>query len=154
MPSLLAATAALARHDQMLRGMHNSEIFLAPLRGQEAVISSRMEGTISTLDEILQLQAEFGDDDEKAAVEFRADVIETALYRRALNTAQHELQAGRCPSRWSKASAVSCCRPGAGQEVAGRVQARAELHRRTRQPKGQLRTRCAGASEQRDGSTV
>ncbi|RKX34402.1 MAG: hypothetical protein DRP71_07290 [Verrucomicrobia bacterium] len=52
-PALLNATDALARYDQMLKGMHNSEIFLAPLRGQEAVISSRMEGTISTLDEIL-----------------------------------------------------------------------------------------------------
>jgi hypothetical protein len=42
----------------MLKGMHNSEILLAPLRNQEAVISSRMEGTISTMDEILQYQAE------------------------------------------------------------------------------------------------
>jgi Fic family protein len=95
MPGLLAATAALARYDQMLLGMHNSEVFLAPVRGQEAVISSRMEGTISTLDEILQLQAEFGDDDAAAASEFRVDVIETALYRRALNTAQRQLEEGR-----------------------------------------------------------
>jgi Fic family protein len=95
MPGLLAATAELARYDQVLRGMHNSEIFLAPLRGQEAVISSRMEGTISTLDEILQLQAEFGDDNEGAASEFRTEVIETALYRRALNTAQRQLEEGR-----------------------------------------------------------
>jgi Fic family protein len=95
LPGLLDATAALARYDQMLSGMHNSEIFLAPLRGQEAVISSRMEGTVSTLDEILQLQAEFGDDDEKAASEFRVDVIETALYRRALNTAQRQMEEGR-----------------------------------------------------------
>ncbi len=94
-PKLLAATDALARYDQMLISMHNSEIFLAPLRGQEAVISSRMEGTISTLDEILQLQAEFGDDDAGAATEFRADVIETSLYRRALNTAQRQLEEGR-----------------------------------------------------------
>lgn len=95
LPSLLAATAALARYDQMLHGMHNSEIFLAPLRGQEAVISSRMEGTISTLDEILQLQAEFGDDDAGAASEFRVDVIETSLYRRALSTAQAQMEQGR-----------------------------------------------------------
>ncbi len=31
MPGLLAATDALARYDQMLAGMHNSELFLAPL---------------------------------------------------------------------------------------------------------------------------
>ena len=48
MPSLLEATDALARYDQMLQGMHNNEIFLAPLRNQEAVLSSRMEGTFST----------------------------------------------------------------------------------------------------------
>jgi Fic family protein len=95
MPGLLGATAALARYDQMLRGLHNSELFVAPLRGQEAVVSSRMEGTISTLDEILQLEAEFGDDDESAAQEFRSDAIETALYRRALNTAQSRMEKGQ-----------------------------------------------------------
>lgn len=93
--SLLGATDALARYDQMLSGLHNSELFLAPLRGQEAVVSSRMEGTISTLDEILQLEAEYGDDDAEAAREFRSDAIETALYRRALNTAQHRLEQGQ-----------------------------------------------------------
>lgn len=95
MPSLLEATAALARYDQMLRGLHNSELFLAPLRGQEAVVSSRMEGTISTMDEILQLEAEFDEDDAGAALEFRSDAIETALYRRALNTAQQRLEQGQ-----------------------------------------------------------
>ena len=94
-PSLLAATAALARYDQMLRGMHNSELLMAPLRGQEAVVSSRMEGTISTMDEILQLEAEFDEDDEGAAQEFRSDAIETLLYRRALNTAQQRMQEGQ-----------------------------------------------------------
>ena len=39
---LIKATDALARYDQMLKNMHNSEILLAPLRNQEAVISSRM----------------------------------------------------------------------------------------------------------------
>ena len=95
MPGLLGATAALSRYDQMLRGMHNSEIFQAPLRGQEAVISSRMEGTISTLDEILQLQAEYGEDDARASSEVRLDVIETMLYRRALNSAQLRLEQGQ-----------------------------------------------------------
>ncbi len=93
-PGLLAATDALARYDQMLLGMHNNEVFLGPLRGQEAVVSSRMEGTISTMDEILQLEAEYGEDNESAAGEFRSDVIETVLYRRALNTAQRQLEAG------------------------------------------------------------
>lgn len=95
MPGLLSATEALARYDQTLRSMHNSELLLAPLRGQEAVVSSRMEGTISTVDEILQVEAEFGDDDAGAAREFRSDAIETVLYRRALNTAQARLEQGQ-----------------------------------------------------------
>ncbi|KAF1687222.1 cell filamentation protein Fic [Pseudoxanthomonas broegbernensis] len=95
MPGLLGATAALARYDQMLSGLHNSELFLAPLRGQEAVVSSRMEGTISTLDEILQLEAEFDDDDAGASLEYRSDAIGTALYRRALNTAQQRMEQGQ-----------------------------------------------------------
>lgn len=95
MPGLLNATTALARYDQMLRSLHNSELFLAPLRGQEAVVSSRMEGTISTLDEILQLEAEYDDDDASASLEFRSDAIETLLYRRALNTAQFRLEQGQ-----------------------------------------------------------
>ncbi len=95
MPGLLGATAALARYDQMLRGLHNSELFLAPLRGQEAVVSSRMEGTISTLDEILELEVEFEENDARTAQDFRSDAIETALYRRALNTAQQRMEQGQ-----------------------------------------------------------
>jgi Fic family protein len=92
MEPLLKATDALARFDQMLQTMHNSEILLAPLRDQEAVVSSRMEGTISTMDEILQYQAEYGDGEH--APEVRHEVIETILYRRALNSVQRQLQSG------------------------------------------------------------
>jgi Fic family protein len=94
LPDLLSATEALARYDQMLQGLHNSEVFLAPLRSQEAVVSSRMEGTISTMDEILQLDAEYSDDHD-ASGEFRRDAIETLRYRRALNAAQKQLDEGR-----------------------------------------------------------
>src|SRR5690625_2484450 len=48
---LIGATEALARFDQMLKNLHNTEILLAPLRNQEAVISSRIEGTISRSEE-------------------------------------------------------------------------------------------------------
>ena len=53
---MASASKALARYDQMLTGMHNSELLLAPIRRQEAVISSRIEGTVSTLDEVLRKQ--------------------------------------------------------------------------------------------------
>lgn len=94
LPGLLDATDALARFDQMLSSLHNSEVFLAPLRNQEAVVSSRMEGTISTLDEILQLEAELEESDS-ATPEFRSEAIETLLYQRALRTAQRQMQEGQ-----------------------------------------------------------
>ncbi len=93
MNELLNATDALARYDQMLKNMHNSEIFLAPLRNQEAVISSRMEGTISTMDEILKLEAD-NPDDPTLAQNFRSEAIETILYQRALLNAQNALNDG------------------------------------------------------------
>lgn len=88
---LLAATDALARYDQMLKTLHDNEILLAPLRNQEAVISSRIEGTISTMDEVMQYEA---DDDGTHSISARADVIETILYQRALKNAQSALEEG------------------------------------------------------------
>ncbi len=90
---LLAATDAVARYDQMLKNMHNSEILLAPMRNQEAVISSRMEGTISTMDEILQYEADHGEDGA-ASPNVRSEVIETILYQRALRNAQEAMASG------------------------------------------------------------
>ncbi len=92
---LLDATDALARYDQALRGMHNSAILLAPLRNQEAVLSSRMEGTISTMDEIMQMEAEYGEQAGEQARDNRHDAIETILYQRTLRTAQQEISLGR-----------------------------------------------------------
>ena len=91
--SLLRATDALARYDQMLKNMHNSEILLAPLRNQEAVISSRMEGTISTMDEILKFEADSENDSEQAK-NVRSEVFETILYQRALLNAQKAMKDG------------------------------------------------------------
>ena len=91
--SLLRATEALARYDQVLKSLHNTEFFLAPLRNQEAVISSRMEGTISTLDEILQFQADMDESDEDPE-RVRSDIFETILYQRALSNAQRAMEDG------------------------------------------------------------
>lgn len=88
-PMLLRATDAIARYDQVLKSMHNSEIFLAPLRNQEAVISSRMEGTVSTMDEILKYEADH--QNEASSESVRSEVIETILYQRSLKMAQQAL---------------------------------------------------------------
>ncbi|OHX38262.1 cell filamentation protein Fic [Methylomonas sp. LWB] len=84
---LIKATDAIARYDQMLKNMHNSEILLAPLRNQEAVISSRMEGIVSTMDEILKYEADH-ENGSNNATNVRSEVIETILYQRALRNAQ------------------------------------------------------------------
>ena len=88
---LLEATEVLARFDQMLKNLHNNEILLAPLRNQEAVISSRIEGTISTIDEILQYEA---DSENNTDLKTRSEVIETILYQRTLKSTQGALDDG------------------------------------------------------------
>ncbi len=88
---LLSATETLARYDQMIRNLPNSELLLAPLRNQEAGLSSRIEGTVSTIDEILQYEA---DTAGGLPENTRADVIETILYQRALKNAQLALEDG------------------------------------------------------------
>lgn len=74
--------------------MRNSAILLAPLRNQEAVVSSRMEGTISTLDEILAIEADEESGDESAFMSARSEAIETLLYSRAMRMAQNRLNDG------------------------------------------------------------
>lgn len=88
---LVKATDALARFDQMLKNLHNTEILLAPLRNQEAVISSRIEGTISTMDEILQYEADHEGIEDPSV---RSEVRETILYQRTLKNAQSALEDG------------------------------------------------------------
>lgn len=91
---LVRATSALARFDQMLKTMHNSEILLAPLRSQEAVISSRMEGTVSTMDEILEFEANYAEGENEASAA-RIEVIETFQYQRALISSQRAMKMGQ-----------------------------------------------------------
>ncbi len=91
---LAGAAAALARYDQMLKGMHNSEILLAPLRSQEAVVSSRIEGTVSTLDEILRYEAEQEENSGPTNENYRSETVEVYLYGRALTYAQRSIEQG------------------------------------------------------------
>lgn len=88
------AAAALARYDAKMSGLVNSELFLAPLRRQDAVSSSRMEGTISTIEELYRLEAEEDAGAGDSYREARNDDIETFLYARALSNAQQALADG------------------------------------------------------------
>ncbi|MCK4713752.1 MAG: Fic family protein, partial [Marinosulfonomonas sp.] len=97
---LVKTAGSLARYDQTLEAMHNSEILLAPLRQQEAVVSSRMEGTISTLDEILQIEADAQSGDDDVLYSARSEAVETLLYARAMQRIQREMEDGRSISNW------------------------------------------------------
>ncbi len=97
---LTAATAALSRYDEMMRRMLNSEVLLAPLRSADAVVSSRMEGTISTLDEVLRLGAEEDAGDLDAQRSARSETVEVFRYARALKQAQDKLRDGTPFSDW------------------------------------------------------
>lgn len=89
---LTNAQSAISRYDQMLLSLPNSELLLAPLRQNEAVISSRMEGTISTVDEVMIYEAERAEDGR--AINTRDDVIEVALYSAVLRRAQSAVSEG------------------------------------------------------------
>ncbi len=89
---LTAAVAGLTRFDALLMNLPNSELLLAPLRARDAVISSRMEGTISTLEEVLRLEAET--DSDTPSHDARNDTVEVALYARALRQAESQMKDG------------------------------------------------------------
>jgi Fic family protein len=76
------ANDALGRYDGLLRGMVNSDLMLSPLTNQEAVLSSRIEGTQATLGDVLESDAGEQFDEAK-----HADVEEVLNYRRALRMA-------------------------------------------------------------------
>jgi len=88
------ASASLARYDAKMSGMVNSEILLAPLRRQDAVSSSRIEGTISSVANLYRLEAEQDANAPDPYREAQNDDVETYLYWRALRNAQHALDEG------------------------------------------------------------
>lgn len=81
------ANAALARYDGILQAMLNPEVLLSPLMTQEAVLSSRIEGTQATLEEVLEFEAS-----EKARPERIADFREVLNYRTAMRAAVNLLK--------------------------------------------------------------
>ncbi len=89
-PLIGPASAALARYDGTLAAVPNPNVLLAPLATQEAVLSSKIEGTITTIAEVLQFEAEgreAGKSPEKVA-----DIQEVLNYRRAMRHAVDQLK--------------------------------------------------------------
>ena len=89
---LAEAAAAIARYEQMLKGIFNARLFLTPLARREALSSSRMEGTISTLDELLVYEANIREDELTQSA--RQDTLEVHAYRLAMNQAVKMLDEG------------------------------------------------------------
>jgi Fic family protein len=83
------ANAALARYDGMLQSIVNPSVLLSPLTVQEAVLSSRIEGTQASMEEVLQFEA---DSREPVDPSRRADIQEILNYRRAMAQAVAELE--------------------------------------------------------------
>ena len=56
-PLIGPANAAVARYDGILSAIPNAHVLLSPLTTQEAVLSSRIEGTQATMGEVLEFEA-------------------------------------------------------------------------------------------------
>lgn len=80
------ANAALARYDGLLQAMVNPAVLLSPLTNQEALLSSKIEGTQATLEEVLEYEA--GQEQDEATTR---DIQEVFNYRTALRMAQAQL---------------------------------------------------------------
>ena len=83
LPLVGQANAALARYDGLLAGIPNPAVMLSPLTTQEAVLSSKIEGTQATVDEVLEHEAGLLKEGEK----FK-DIQEISNYRKALYQAR------------------------------------------------------------------
>lgn len=82
-----AANAELARYDGLLQGIPNPAVMLSPLTTQEAVLSSKIEGTQATVDEVLEHEAGL----EKHGEKYK-DIQEISNYRSALFQASEHLK--------------------------------------------------------------
>jgi Fic family protein len=82
LPLIGPANAAIARYEGVLRGVPNPDVLLGPLIAQEAVLSSRIEGTQATLGEVLEFEAQGDLFDESTPK--KADIREVLNYRAAL----------------------------------------------------------------------
>ena len=85
-PLIGPANAALARYDGLLQSVINPTVMLSPLTTREAVLSSRIEGTQATVDEVLEYEAGIEFDPEKTK-----DIQEVVNYRESLALAKDAL---------------------------------------------------------------
>ncbi len=88
-PYIGPATLALGDFKGLLEAIPNPQVLLAPLTTQEAVLSSKIEGTIATLGEVLEYEAGGA---ESSSVEKKNDIHEILNYRRAIQQATRRME--------------------------------------------------------------
>lgn len=89
-PLIGPANAAVARYDGILAAIPNAHVLLSPLTTQEAVLSSRIEGTQATMGEVLEFEAVGGTTEPSTSKE--ADIWEILNYRKAMKNAIRMLE--------------------------------------------------------------
>lgn len=87
-PLIGPASAAVARYDGVLAAIPHPDVLLTPLGTQEAVLSSRIEGTRATMGEVLEYEA--GRRFESPVL--HGDISEILNYRRAMRRAERMLK--------------------------------------------------------------
>ncbi len=82
------ASASLAYYNGVLGSIINPAIFLSPLETKEAVLSSRIEGTITTVDEVLRYEVDL----KPKNLSKEYDIKEVLNYRKATRAAKEWLK--------------------------------------------------------------
>ena len=88
-PLIGKAHAAIARYDGLLQSLINPAVLLSPLTTNEAVLSSKIEGTQASLEEVFELEAGFRKERPES---IKQDIHEIINYRISLLTAEKGLE--------------------------------------------------------------
>jgi len=89
-PLIGPANAGLARYDGLLTAIPNAHVLLSPLTTQEAVLSSKIEGTNITIGEVLEIEA--GGESATITQPKRDDAEEVLNYRKAMQACVAEME--------------------------------------------------------------
>ena len=87
-PAIGPAMEAVGRYDGMLAAVPNPDVLLAPLATREALLSSRIEGTQATMEDVFKFEAAR----DTAAPERRDEIQEALNYRDAMRRAEEILR--------------------------------------------------------------
>lgn len=88
-PLIEPATLAIGEFKGLLDAIPNPQVLLSPLTAQEAVLSSRIEGTQATLGEVLEFEAGGKRPDSQEKID---DIQEVLNYRKAISAATERLK--------------------------------------------------------------